>query len=92
MIGLDGIFVWCFGRSALHIGASGIISGYFGYILSLAYLHPDFTTWLIAGTVVYYFGGIFFGILPAEEETSWESHLFGFISGVSFAFLSKPIH
>jgi membrane associated rhomboid family serine protease len=86
---MGGLLVWIFGRPAMHIGASGLISGYFGYILSLAYFHPNFTTLLLACMVIYYFGGIFLGILPSEKETSWESHLFGFISGIVFAYVSK---
>lgn len=82
-----GFLVWLFGRSALHIGASGLVSGYFGYILTMAILEPSFTSTLLAGTVLYYFGGIFLGIFPEEEKLSWESHLFGFLAGIGCAFL-----
>lgn len=83
---LSGIAVWAFGRRALHIGASGLVSGYFGYILITAYLNPSFTSLLLALVVAYYFGGIFLGIFPQEEKISWESHLFGFLSGIASAY------
>lgn len=90
--GVGGFAVWLFGRKAMHIGASGLISGYFGYVLVTAYLQPSFTTVLLAGLVLYYFGGIFFGIFPQEEAISWESHLLGFLSGILSAFLPSPLH
>jgi membrane associated rhomboid family serine protease len=82
---LEGISVWLVGRPARHIGASGIISGYFGYIIVNAYLAPSFTTAILAILVIYYFGSIFLGIFPQEEQVSWESHLLGFLSGIAAA-------
>lgn len=84
---LGGLAVWLFGRKALHIGASGLISGYFGYIVMTAYTNPSFTTLLVAILVLYYFGGLFFGIFPREDRVSWESHLLGFLAGIASAFL-----
>lgn len=84
---LGGFGVWLFARRAVHIGASGLVSGYFGYILAMAYFEPSITTSLLAIVVVYYFGSIFLGIFPQEAKISWESHLFGFLSGVASAFL-----
>lgn len=84
---LGGLAVWLFARPALHIGASGLVSGYFGYILVTAYINPTFTTVILAVVVLYYFGGIFLGIFPQEEKISWESHLFGFIAGIATPFI-----
>jgi membrane associated rhomboid family serine protease len=79
---LGGLLVWLLARSARHIGASGLISGYFGYILVLAYFKPDYTSLFLAGLVLYYFGSILLGLFPREAKVSWESHLYGFISGI----------
>lgn len=82
---LGGFGVWLFARRAVHIGASGLVSGYFGYILAIAYFESSFIAWLLAIVVVYYFGSIFLGIFPQEEKVSWESHFFGFIAGIASA-------
>ena len=34
---LSGMAVWCFGRKAIHIGASGLVMGYWGFLLINAY-------------------------------------------------------
>lgn len=88
---LEGFSVWLLGRRALHIGASGVISGYFGYIIVNAYLQPSFTAGLLALLVIYYFGSIFLGIFPQEEKVSWESHFLGFLSGIAAAFLGPKL-
>jgi len=87
---LGGLLVWLFGRSARHIGASGVISGYFGFIVVSAYLHPGILTFLLALLILYYFGSIFLGIFPQEEQVSWESHLLGFIAGIATALMMSP--
>jgi len=88
---VGGFGVWLFARKGMHIGASGVISGYFGYILISAYTQPSIITVLLAILAMYYFGGIFLGLFPQEKKTSWESHLFGFLSGVLCAYLPSTL-
>lgn len=33
VIGLGGALVWLFGSSAIHIGASGLVCGWFGFLV-----------------------------------------------------------
>jgi membrane associated rhomboid family serine protease len=84
---LAGTGVWLFGRNAIHIGASGVIAGYFGFVLASAYEQPNITTFFCAGVAIYYFGGILFSLFPTEEKVSWEGHLIGFISGLITLYL-----
>lgn len=79
---LQGILVWLFGRKYIHIGASGVISGYFGFILGLAYLQPTTASMVLAAITIYYFGTIILGIFPTSEAVSWESHLSGLVAGM----------
>ncbi len=79
---LGGGLVWLCARRARHIGASGIVSGYFGYLVADMYFHPTPLSILLGIMMVYYFGGIFLGIFPQDKTVSWESHLFGFVSGI----------
>jgi membrane associated rhomboid family serine protease len=88
---LSGSLVWLLGRKALHIGASGLISGYFGFIMITAYTNPSAATLLLALVVLYYFGSIFLGIFPQQRGISWESHLLGFLAGIAAAYLSPAM-
>ena len=84
-----GLAVWLFARRAIHIGASGVVSGYFGYILATAFFEPSFTALILAIAMLYYFGSIFLGIFPQEAKVSWESHFFGFLSGIGAAYVLR---
>lgn len=79
---LSGFAVWCIGRKGIHIGASGVISGYFAFLLGMAYREPTIATFFCAGLAIYYFGGILLSLFPGEEKMSWEGHLTGFLSGI----------
>ncbi len=86
---LAGFGVWCVGRNAIHIGASALISGYFGYVLASAYEHPTITTFFCAAVAFYYFGGILLSLFPTEETVSWEGHLMGFLSGLFAMYINQ---
>lgn len=86
IITLTGLLVWCFGRSALHIGASGWIFGLWALTIATAWFDRRFMNILIALLVVFFYGGMMWGVLPTDPRVSFESHLFGAIAGVVCAF------
>ena len=79
---LGGMGVWCFGREAYHVGASGLVFGYFGYLVALGIYERSLQTLFIASLIIFYYGSMIFGILPGEKFISWEAHLFGLFAGV----------
>ena len=86
---ISGTMLWLMGRSNYHIGASGLVFGYFGFLLMRMYYSPSISTILISITVFLFYGGIIFGILPQGGQISWEGHLFGLISGIAVAKMMK---
>jgi membrane associated rhomboid family serine protease len=85
-----GLLVWLFGRNASHLGASGIIYGYFGFLLLAGFLSKKLGLILISVLVAFFYGTMVWGVLPSQPYISWESHLFGFITGLFLAwFLNK---
>jgi len=82
---ISGIMLWLMGRSSFHIGASGLVFGYFGFLLMRMYYSPSIGTILISVGVFILYGGIIFGIIPQGGRVSWEGHLFGLISGIIVA-------
>ncbi len=90
IIGLGGILVWLLGRDATHIGASGWIFGLWSLVIALAWFDRSPRNIAIALAVVFFYGGMVFGVLPTQSYISFESHLFGAAAGVFAAFtLSK---
>ncbi|MBU3021777.1 rhomboid family intramembrane serine protease [Aestuariibacter sp. A3R04] len=79
---MGGLGVWLFGRHAVHIGASGMVYGYFGFLLLAGFRSKRVPYLIISVLVALLYGGMLFGILPTKAFVSFEYHLFGFIGGV----------
>lgn len=79
---VSGLFVWGFGRPAIHIGSSGLIYGYFGYLLLAGWLSREIKLLIISLFVGVGYGGMIWGVLPSMPFVSWEFHLFGFLAGI----------
>lgn len=86
---LGGLLVWLVGRPAVHIGASGLVFGYFGYLLAQGWYERSFASIAVALAVFVLYGGIIFGVLPQGRFVSWEGHLFGLVAGVLAAGMSR---
>lgn len=84
---IEGGIVWIIGRRNFHVGASGIIAGYFGFILAIAYIAPTLTSLILAAVAIYYFGSIIAGVFPTSELISWECHLTGLLAGIISMYL-----
>jgi len=82
-----GLLTWAFARRAIHLGASGVIMGYWGFILVSAIQHPSAFTIITAVVCVFYFGTMISNVIPTDPRHSWESHLFGCLCGIIAAFL-----
>ena len=86
VIMVTGLLVWLFGRDAYHVGASGVLYGYFGYLVLGGFFSRQVKLIIISLLVGFFYGGLIFGVLPARPYISWESHLFGFMSGCIAAY------
>jgi len=84
---ISGALTWLFGRPAIHVGASAVITGYWSYLVFNMYEQGGITVIILGFICLYYFAGIFFGILPLRKGVSWEGHLFGLIAGVLTAWM-----
>ncbi|MDX7986316.1 rhomboid family intramembrane serine protease [Xenorhabdus sp. 12] len=89
IIVMEGTLVWLFGRTAIHVGASGWIFGLWGLLLANAYFLRRAKDVFFAILVFIYYGGIALGLLPLQEDISTEGHIFGVIAGLTFSWLTK---
>ena len=86
-----GLGVWLFsGRFTNHIGASGLIFGYLGFLLARGWFEQSLPWKLAACAILIVYGGLLFGVLPIHAGVSWQGHLFGFLAGVGAARLLFP--
>jgi membrane associated rhomboid family serine protease len=86
----SGLAVWFFqSGNSVTIGASGLIFGYFGYVLVRGIVDRnwiDLLVGLLAGAAYY---SILAVALPGTPGISWLGHLGGLIGGVAAAWLLR---
>ena len=87
----SGVLVWLFGRTGLHVGASGWLFGYWGLLLARAVFERSLLDLLLAVLVFFLYGGWFFGLLPSAG-VSFEYHLAGALCGALYAVLRYRSH
>ncbi|CAI8022592.1 Uncharacterized protein Mb1372 [Geodia barretti] len=87
---VGGMGVWLVGRSATHVGASGLVFGFFGYLLVKGLVDRSILSVLVAIVVAGVFGlAILSGILPTRGYVSWEGHLCGLVAGGLVAMMMR---
>ncbi len=89
---LGGLALWIFGRTALHIGASGLVFGLLAFHIFLGIFEKRGKSVVIALVV----GGayattLFNGIIPFQPGVSWDGHLLGAVAGALVALISAKM-
>ncbi len=85
-----GIGTWLIGSAnTVHVGASGLIFGYFGFLLSIGVFQRKFSSILMSLVIGLTYGGLIFGMFPGfvPFNVSWEGHLMGFLGGLLSAWM-----
>ena len=83
---ISGLGVWLVSpTNSITVGASGVIFGYFGYLLLRGFFERKLSSIFISLAVGFCYGGIIFQVFPAEQGVSWPAHFFGLVGGVVVA-------
>ena len=91
---LGGLLLWLFGRTADHIGASGLIFGLIAFLILSGLLERRIISLGIAILVGFAYGGtLLSGVLPTVEPgISWDGHLASAVAGGIVAYaLTRPL-
>ncbi len=89
VVGLGGVLVWLLGTPAIHIGASGLVFGWFGFLVTRGLVDRSPAALVAALFVGLLYGSLIWGVLPGQPGVSWEAHLFGAIAGAVAAFIVR---
>jgi membrane associated rhomboid family serine protease len=78
-----GLCAWLLGApNSVHIGASGVVFGYFGFLMLAGWFARSAASIAISLLVTVVWGGLVLGVLPGQPGISWQAHLGGFVGGV----------
>ena len=84
-----GVFVWISARNAYNIGLSGVIYSLLFFIFFSGVFRKDKRLLTVALFVVFLYGSMVWGIFPYDWTISFESHLFGALTGTILAYFSR---
>jgi membrane associated rhomboid family serine protease len=91
---IPGLCVWVGARESYHIGASGVVYGLASFLFFSGIFRRDGRLLAITMLVTFLYGSMVWGIFPdfyPEENISWESHLWGLVTGMILAFYFRKL-
>ena len=87
----SGFWVWIVGRTAYHIGSSGLVYGLVMFLFWGGILRKNPRTLAISVLIFFLYGGMIYGLFPVNEAVSWESHVMGSVAGIFLAFYFRKV-
>ena len=86
----SGLAVWLFqGSNQLTVGASGLIFGYFGYVLTRGIIERNLIDALAAVVIGLSYAYILTVAIPGAHGVSWIGHLGGLIGGIASGWIFR---
>ncbi|NUP02182.1 MAG: rhomboid family intramembrane serine protease [Nonomuraea sp.] len=89
IIVIGGLGTWVSSPGVITIGASGLVFGYFGFVLARGVFDRRVVDILIGIGVGVAYYSILWGLLPNQQGISWQGHLFGLVGGVVAAWVLR---
>ena len=88
---VTGLLVWTFARQVYHIGASGVVYGFVSFLFFSGIFRRDNKSIALALVITFLYGGLVWGMIPGWKDISWESHLFGAVTGLIAAYIFRNV-
>jgi len=79
----SGLAVWLFQSDSVTVGASGLIFGYFGYVLARGLIDRNLIDALAAVVMALSYAYILTVAIPGTPGVSWIGHLGGLVGGIA---------
>jgi membrane associated rhomboid family serine protease len=80
------IVAWLLGPPfSVHVGASGLVFAYFGWIIARAVRERSVLAIVLALVTLVIYGGVLWGLSPFQIGISWQDHLGGLLGGIILA-------
>lgn len=78
-----GLMAWTLGTpGSVHIGASGVVFGYLGFLLLAGVYARSVMSIVLSLVTAGLWGGLVLGLAPGQAGISWQAHLGGFVGGI----------
>jgi len=85
---VQGVGIWWFGgKKTSHLGASGFVTGYFSFVVVYGLALHSWQSLIAILTFIVYWQSTLRALRNRDKKVSFESHAWGFISGILAAAL-----
>ena len=84
--GFSGMTIWLLSPPGLTIGASGLVFGYWSFLITLGFSTRSFKTIGISLLVIITYGSLIFSFFRFSTNISWIAHFSGAVAGFLLAF------
>ena len=88
---ISGFLIWCFAKPGIHLGASAVVTGYWGFLVCNAYQQGTMVAIILGIICLYYFSWVFLSIFQFKKGVSWEGHCFGLLAGLITNYLYSTL-
>nr|WP_137816299.1 rhomboid family intramembrane serine protease [Gandjariella thermophila] len=86
---ISGLGVWLTASpGSITVGASGLAFGWLAFLLVRGLFNRSIKQIAVAAVLLFFWGGVLWGVLPGNPMVSWQGHLFGALAGVLAAWLA----
>ncbi len=82
---IAGAGTWMLGSPAYHAGASGLVLGYWSFLIANAWFQRSIKAILIASISLILYGGFIFILFDVRPHISWAGHASGIVAGIIVA-------
>ncbi len=88
---VGGLGTWGFGSVGYHAGASGVVFGYWAYLIADACYSRSPKNIILATVALGLYGGLIFSLVDVRPHISWIGHASGMAAGVLVAKLANGV-
>ena len=85
---IGSLGTWLLGAHGSHRGASGLVTGYFGYVVFEGFLNQNPSSALLGIIVGVFYFGLFRSVFGRFKGVSNVMHFFGFVGGLLGAWIA----
>jgi len=79
----SGLAAWLLTpMGTIVLGASGLIMGWLTYVITRGFFDRRPGRIIIGVAVLFFYGGLIWGVFPGQAGISWQAHLGGAVGGV----------